>query len=134
MQFTNLKIRFCSVILFSLVQALASASQQRKRTSPAEVDRIKFRDSIEDPPQPVTCSVAKNEDLTSDSNLHGVLHRRVVRRPIRLCDIKVQHGDTSFLLREREYETVDPIHRRSTYGTYLQHHVQIEIHDPILLG
>ena len=134
MQLTILKIIFCLVILFSLVQALASASQQRQRTSPAKVDSIKFRDSIEDPPQPVTCSVANNEDLTSDSNLHGILHRRVVRRPIRRCDIDVQHGDTSSLLRAREYETIDLIHRRSTYGTYLQHHVQIEIHDPMLLG
>ena len=134
MQFTILQIIFRSVIFFSLVQALALASQQRQPTSPPEVDSIKFRDSIKDPPQPVTCSVANNEDLTSDSNSHGVLHRRVVRRPIRRCEIDVQHGYTSSHLPAREYETVDPIHRRSTYDTYLQHHVQIEIHDPMLLG
>lgn len=134
MHSTIFKMIFCSIILFFLNQALASASQQRQRTSPAEVGSIKNLDSLEDPTQPVMCSVAKDEDLTSDTNLHDVLHRRVTRRPNRLCDIDLQHADTSSILPARECKTVGPIQRRSTYGTYLQHHhVQIEIHDPIAL-
>ncbi|PMD54449.1 uncharacterized protein K444DRAFT_618264 [Hyaloscypha bicolor E] len=86
------KIACCAIMLFCLFQVLASASQQRPLSPPADVDSIDNVESLDSLLQLAAQRALNSQHLPSDNILHEVVLGHRLHRHIESTELPVRDG------------------------------------------